>query len=142
MNVALSVLFVDAVEYLVLGELAEGADRENLCLASREQTGTVNSRKHVDFRAERSDLVKRSAVDSLVLLEEVVSDNALFEFVDRLVDEGLRIRILFGEFGLNVGGESVDRVVANGLVNRENSLLHGLEADRLNVLVKVVRHRA
>ena len=127
MHVTLLGLFVDAVEFLGVGQRSEGGDGQDLSLASREHTGTVDSRKEVDLGVQRTDLIDAAAVDALVLVFQPAADDVLLDEVKDLVQFAFVAFELLIVFLVDGIGDGTDALIADALVVGVESLLDVLD---------------
>ena len=115
-HVTLLGVFVDAVEFLSIGQRSEGGDGQDLSLTSREHTGTVDSRKEVDLGVQRTDLIDAAAVDALVLVLQPAADNVLLDEVQDLIELAFVAFELLIVLFVDGIGDGTDALIADALV--------------------------
>ena len=96
-HISLRLFLVDAVKHLLIAEGAEGSNRENLSLTSREESRAVRSGKEIDLCGKRTDLVHSSAVNALLVVDEPAADDLLLDLVDKLFHSRIDIGIFPAE---------------------------------------------
>ena len=136
-HVALFGLFPDGVKLLGGGKRVKRADGQHLRLTAGEKARAVDAGQHADFGSERTDLVLRSAVDT-VAFEQPCLDNLLLELVGDLVEELIHVGILLEVLLVPV----LDHLVPAGLadvlivgVHRGLGLVHEVLDDLVEQLL-------
>jgi len=104
MHIALEFFSVDAVQLLLSGDLAEGGNREHLCLAAGEKSGTMCAGQQSDFGSQRADLVHAAAVHTFLVIQQPAAHYEFLRFVKALVN-------LSSLIGINGIETLVNRVV-------------------------------
>ncbi len=84
-DIALAFLREDGVQLLLHGHRGQGADGEDLGLASGEQAGAVNAGQNGDLSVERTDVVHAAAVHALAR-EQPLLDDLLLHLVQADLD--------------------------------------------------------
>jgi hypothetical protein len=73
---------------------AEGAERQDLRLAAREQAGAVRPRCEADLDVDRANLLRAPTVGPALVDGDLLPDDVLVDRVGRLLDPCLRRGVL------------------------------------------------
>ena len=96
-HISLGGFTVYTVKFLRLAECSESCNGKNLCLTSRKESGTVNSLEKTDFSCKRSDLVKRTTVNTLFINKQPAANDLLLKLVHKFGKDSFDIGIFFRE---------------------------------------------
>ncbi len=136
MDVALlSDILIQSFDSLDLRERAQRGDGADLRLSARKHSASVNSRDKVHLSGERTYLIYLSAIRSLVILEDHLTDGLLLILIHR-VRKICKIIFPAGPCLLNSLSQHTDVVLSLLLDISEDSLLHLLGWDKLFQSVK------
>ena len=84
-HVTLGGFLVQTVQLLAVADRSQRSNCQYLCLTTGEQTSTMYTGQHADFRSQRTNLVNASAVHTLALIEPC-TDNFLLNQIQDLID--------------------------------------------------------
>ena len=116
MDITLGLFVENGIELLCVAQGAQGADGQNLGLATGEQTGTVCTRQNANLSSQRTNLFHTTAVNALALNQPVTND-LLLQLVEALGDLcAVLSDILLAQLSLELVADNLDACVADGLV--------------------------
>src|SRR3954469_6614477 len=93
-HVAAVALEREVVDPLAFLRGAEGQQRHDLRLASREERGAVRARRHGDFAGDVADVLRATAVRAALLDRDLAADKLLVDRLGGLLHVAARDRVL------------------------------------------------